>query len=121
MPNGPIARKNVQIKKQHLIAAYASGGNVSEAVRQVGVGRRTHYDWLQEDQEYAQAFEDARQDAGESLVAEARRRAIAGSDTLLIFLIKGAFPEVYRERHEVTGKGGGPLVTVLLREGEDVP
>ncbi len=30
--------------------------------------------------------------------AEARRRAFAGSDTLLIFLLKGARPDKYRER-----------------------
>ena len=31
------------------------------------------------------------------------------SDTLLIFLLKGARPETYRERHEHTGKHGGPI------------
>lgn len=32
------------------------------------------------------------------------------SDTLLIFLLKGARPEKYRERNEITGSGGGPIV-----------
>ena len=41
--------------------------------------------------------------------AEARRRAMAGSDLLLIFLLKGLKPEKYRERHDVTGKKSGPF------------
>jgi hypothetical protein len=32
------------------------------------------------------------------------------SDTLLIFLLKGNRPEKFKERSEVTGKGGAPLV-----------
>ncbi len=31
------------------------------------------------------------------------------SDTLLIFLMKGAMPDKYRERREVTGADGGPV------------
>ena len=31
------------------------------------------------------------------------------SDTLLIFLLKAKRPEIYRERFEHTGKGGGPI------------
>jgi hypothetical protein len=33
------------------------------------------------------------------------------SDTLLLAMLKGRRPDVYRERHEVTGKDGKPLAT----------
>ena len=71
------------------------------------MARSNHYDWLV-DPEYAEAFRDAHQEACDSLRSEARRRAVEGvvkpvyyqgvecggireySDTLLIFLMKGA-------------------------------
>ena len=35
------------------------------------------------------------------------------SDTLLIFLLKGARPEKYHERHQHTGVEGSPLTLVV--------
>jgi hypothetical protein len=34
------------------------------------------------------------------------------SDLLLIFLLKGARPDIYRERREISGPSGGPLLLV---------
>ena len=44
--------------------------------------------------------------AGDSLEVEARRRAFAGSDTLLIFMLKAARPAKFRDNvhHEHDGK-----------------
>lgn len=41
-----------------LVALHECLGNVSEACAKVGVGRTTHYGWLQEDAEYKQQVED---------------------------------------------------------------
>lgn len=35
------------------------------------------------------------------------------SDVLMIFLLKGALPDKYKERNEHTGPGGGPITTKL--------
>jgi hypothetical protein len=43
----------------------------------------------------------ATEDAVDVLEAVARQRAILGSDTLLIFLLKGHRPEKYRERYDL--------------------
>ena len=92
-----------------------------------GIHRETHYWWLKHDPAYAVAFAQAEEKAADALEAEARRRAINGvlrykfdkgrpitnpetgepyyeleySDTLLIFLLKGARPGRYRERIEI--------------------
>lgn len=120
---------SAHLKKRALLAAFAEGGTILHACRAVGVGRRTHYGWMASDPAYAEAFADAREQAADALEAEARRRAVEGveepvyqggkqvgtirrySDTLLIFLLKGARPEKYRDRvtAEHTGPGGGPL------------
>lgn len=131
-----------------------SVATVSGAAAIAGVGRRTHYDWLEQDREYAAAFDDAVEVAADRLEVEARRRAVEGlvrykfnkdgtpvwhpdcygsdpnapegketeyspkptgafrpyfereySDTLLIFLLKGARPAKYATQHKHTGSG----------------
>lgn len=139
-------------KKEAFLAAYAECGTVRHAAEAADVARSRHYVWL-EGEEYAEAFEQAKDQAAESLVAEARRRARDGvnepviyqgklqgiwvnekgdqvtedtpgavhvpltikkySDTLLIFLLKGALPNTYRERIEHSGDENSPIhVTV---------
>ncbi len=107
-------------KKRAFLAAYARCGTVTQAATLADVHRSAHYEWLKEDEAYVEAFAAAKEEAGEWLEAEARRRAFLGilkavhykgervdyvreySDTLLIFLLKGAMPAKYRERHEIT-------------------
>lgn len=111
----------IQAKKSAFLEAFKLVGTISAAARSAQIGRQTHYDWKASDEEYARAFADSTQEAAERLEQEARRRAVVGvdkplvyrgqitrdaktgqpvtvkeySDTLLIFLMKGAMPEKY--------------------------
>lgn len=100
-------------------------GNVRAACQDVGIARSTVYEYRAADPGFAAAWDEALQDAADLLEQEARRRAYEGvekpvfgslgqgqgsgeigrvreySDTLMIFLLKGARPEVYRERANV--------------------
>ena len=98
---------------------------MAAACAATGIGRRTHYNWLSSDSAYADRFEEAKEEAVEMLETEARRRAMSGverilyykgqeigrerhySDRLLMFLLKAARPEKYRERYggEAAGRG----------------
>ncbi len=123
-------------KKRAFLAAMGECGNVSQACELAGIHRSTHYDWLENDPEYAEAFAHAEDHAAERLEQEARRRAVEGvekpvyqggrqvgvvreySDTLLIFLLKGAKPEKYQERSrtEIAGANGEPLTIRFVDE-----
>jgi len=92
-------------KKNAMLSALSKTGNVSAAARAAEIERRTHYRWLHSDPEYADAVEIAMEEAVDVLEAVARQRAIHGSDTLLIFLLKGHRPEKYRDRYEVKHAG----------------
>lgn len=110
------AKKIRHPKKRAFLAAYAENGNVTQAAEIADVDRSLHYVWLHDDETYADAFKAAQGQAGDRLEQEARRRAIEGvekpvfykgeecgrvqeySDTLLIFLMKGAMPDKYKER-----------------------
>jgi hypothetical protein len=152
---------NTARQKKAFLSAYSESGNVTAAAMIAGVGRRTHYDWLDSDKQYAHDFQQAGEEAVDLLELEARRRAASGvdepvihqgqlmgrwvnakgetvapdaagakmipltikrySDTLLIFLMKGARPEKYRDnaRVEHTGKDGGPIQTMDLSRLSD--
>lgn len=119
-----LAHKIKHIKKRAFLAAFAENGNVSLSATIAGIDRQTHYEWKRSDPDYAEAFTDAEGQAADRLEQEARRRAVDGvdepvfykgdevgtirkySDTLLIFLMKGADPEKYKDRvsNEHSGK-----------------
>lgn len=127
-------------KQPRWRAAFLAGleetGNVTLACQAAKVGRTTVYRHREEVPDFASAWESSMQIAADLLEAEARRRAAEGvtepvyqggklvgtirkySDTLLIFLLKGARPEVYRERYNVehSGPGGGPIEVEDARE-----
>ena len=122
-------------KRKRFLAAFAECGMVYAAARAAKVSKSLHYVWLKEDPDYANAFENAREQANVALEDEAVRRARHGvrrpvlykgrqvhingepiweheySDTLLQLLLKGAMPDKYRERSstEISGPGGGPI------------
>lgn len=81
-----------------FIDLFASTGNVTLSARGCGLrSKRTIYEARDRDPVFAAAMDDARESAIQVLEAEARNRAMSGSDVLLIFLLKAQRPEMYRE------------------------
>ena len=117
-------------KQRALLEAYTACGSIRKAAQAAGVSRNNHGRWIKGDEKYVAAFEAAKEVACEVLEDEARRRAVDGveepiyyqgvrvgcrqvrSDILLMFLLKGANPEKYRERADVTHRGGGEPIAV---------
>src|SRR5436190_1741774 len=93
-----------------FLATLRDTGNVRLSCQQAGIDRKTAYNRRDKNKAFGEAWKDAAADAVDSLAAEARRRALETSDTLLIFLLKCLDPKVYRDtvRHEHTGADGGP-------------
>ena len=88
-------------KKKAFLEALSRTANVTLAAQAADVPRPYAYEWRNKDDKFAAGWYSAMEAAADYLEAEARRRAAAGSDVLLIFLLKGARPEKYRERHDV--------------------
>lgn len=111
-------------RRAYLAALVETGGNVKRAAEIAGVNRTTPYtDQWREDPEFAAALPIAKRLGADALEAEAIRRARDGveepvgwykgqpggyvtrySDTLLIFLLKGAKPSKYQDRMELSGE-----------------
>jgi hypothetical protein len=133
-----IEDKTLQHKKRAFLEAYSQTGNITRAAEISEVSRQSHYEWLKDDSDYPAAFKEADEKASERLEAEARRRAVEGtskpvfyqgmvcgaiqeySDTLLMFLLKGAKPQKYRDNvsMEHTGKDGSPIEIRNMSDAE---
>lgn len=105
--------KDVKANAQRLfVEQLVKGQTITAASETAGICRRTAYNWRESDKEFAEAWDDAIETGTEKLETEATRRALEGSDTLLIFLLKARRPKIYRERitAELTGKDGKDLI-----------
>ena len=114
------AKKKLSTKARQklFLEAYAEQCNVLLAARSAGINRVTVYRWLEHDEDFSFAYNQAKEDAKDTLRAEIYRRAVEGwdepvyqlgkyrgvvrkySDTLLIFHSKALMPE-YREKQSL--------------------
>lgn len=102
-------------KKNKFLNYFVTLGTISKAANEMDISRQTHYDWLNNDAQYAAAFSKAEAMAADLLEEEAVRRAtgyevpvyhqgvevgkrVVYSDFLLKFLLQGAKPDKYKER-----------------------
>jgi hypothetical protein len=109
--------------KAIFLKALAVSGVVTTACKKAKIGRTTAYKTRDEDEAFAQAWDDALDDALDGMEEEVYRRGVEGvlkpvyqggkkvgsireySDTLLIFRLKAERPEKYRERTDVRHSG----------------
>src|SRR6516164_4149786 len=118
--------KLVGRRKQLFLEALAARGNMTAAAQAAGVSRACAYLHRQNDDAFANAWEQAEEIAADRLEAEAWRRGVEGveepgislgkvgagsdgeplmirrySDTVLLALLRAHRPEKYRERSSV--------------------
>lgn len=139
MQHTPARQKLTAKKRASFLEALATCGVVTKAAEAVGYTRQFMYELRAKDDAFAQAWDDALEQAADRLEAEARRRAEEGvlepvvsmgkvvrnddgtpmmvrkySDSLTQFLLKGMRPEKYRENLKVSGG----IIHALIPAGE---
>ena len=114
-----IKKSLSKIERQRLfLQAYAEHANVTLAARAAHIPRQRIYEWLEHDERFSLQFNQAKEEAKDTIRAEIYRRGVEGwdeaqfsagkrmgtirkySDTLLIFHAKMLMPE-YREKSTV--------------------
>jgi hypothetical protein len=113
-------------KKRAFLAAFACCGHVVAASKKARMSWTSHYNWLKDEDSpaYIEAFNRAREIAGDIAEGEIYRRAFLGfdhpviyegkitttyknySDSLAMFWLKGLKPERYRENLNLSGSVG---------------
>ena len=133
-----VKKATKQEKQRRFLEAFAEHANVLLSARAAGISRQMVYKWLEHDEAFSFAYNQAKEDAKDILRAEIYRRAVEGwdeplvsagklvgkvrkySDTLLIFHSKMLMPE-YREKQQVEHSGSidvnGAKDSLLLRLG----
>ena len=84
-----------------FFSALATWGSMRQATRTVDVAYHTVLHVKAHSPTFRLLYELAMDLSVQTLEDEAKRRALGGSDILLIFMLKGAAPEKYKERVEV--------------------
>jgi len=123
-------------KKRAYLLALSRTGVILRACKAAEISHALPWVWRQDDEVFVLLEQQARKLGAEVLVQEAYRRAVEGidkpiyyegkrvdtlreySDTLLIFLMKGALPDIYRERYEISGDKSRPLTVQIVQEGD---
>lgn len=108
-------RAKTRVARERFIATLRDTANVRAAAQAAGVDRKTAYRWRDVSKAFAQQWDEALEDAVDTLEAAAMRRARDGvaepvfwqggkiaevrkySDVLLMFLMKAHRPKKYRE------------------------
>ena len=134
-PKPSVAERAAAQRREKFLTEFRHSGVVSRAAKVAGVSRERVYQWRDQHEDFAQAWDEAFQEAVDSLEAEAWRRGRDGvekpvtfkgkitdhyteySDTLLMFCLR-AHRSHFREKAqiELSGPGGGPLQTVTRIE-----
>ncbi len=125
-----------------FLSVMRESGNIRLSCEAAGIGRRTLYDRMSAEDDFARAVKDAREEATDRLEQEAWRRAHDGvpepvfyqgervgfvrrySDTLMQTLLKANRPAKYRERHsfndeDVDNEIDGLLAQLATRKEAD--
>ncbi|WP_217633896.1 hypothetical protein [Hymenobacter psychrophilus] len=123
--------------RRAFLAVLADSANASKAARAAGVARSWAYECRDTDPSFAQEWDEALEIAADKLEEQAWARANfegvqykfdkagnpllhpvtgepyferVGSDAVLMALLKAHRPEKFKDRQEVTGKDGAPLL-----------
>lgn len=128
--NRPLTRA----RQRAFLVAFRTTGTIAATAKKAGVGRRTVYDWMAHDAAFKAKFDSADSDFCDAVEDEMIRRGLGGvdkpvfykgvevatvkeySNDLLMFVAKARMPEKYKERRELTGAGGEPLIPTDVSE-----
>jgi hypothetical protein len=127
LPKAPVKKNSTKDRMHLFLEAYAETCHLGRAAQLAGIGRVTHYRWLEKSPSYAAAFAKRKRQAGEYMEDEAVRRAAKGwtepvfyqgakcgsirryDGGLMQFLLRGLLPEKYGSKTEISGPQGAPV------------
>jgi len=131
-------RKATPADRQKFLDALAETGIVTIAAKSAGITRTSVYAWRAEEPEFRAEWEKALELGLDAMEDEGRRRAMHGvrrsiyyqgqevgsqqdfSDVLLMFMLKGRRPEIFKDRMHVEHEAVRDKIERLKRGKERV-
>lgn len=116
-----LVAKRLAGKKEAFLAAYGRLANVKKACDAAGIPRSSYYEWVKKDKEFARAADDAKDDAIDTMEAEAHRRAVHGLERRKLHKGKQVMvPELDARGRVVLGDDDKPvMIAYIEREYSD--
>lgn len=84
-------------QKKRFIAALTAQGTVYHAAQTAGISRQTAYRWQRDDPEFANAWDEAHENAVDVVESTIYQQAVGGNTLAAIFYLKAHRP-IYRDR-----------------------
>jgi len=84
-------------QKKTFIAALTAQGTVYHAAKAARISRQTAYRWQREDPEFAEAWDEAHENAVDVVESTIYQQAVGGNTLAAIFYLKAHRP-IYRDR-----------------------
>lgn len=83
-----------QLKKQKFVEAYkTTNGNITDSASIAGIDRRTYYNWLESDDDFALAIMDSEANLNDEIRQVLIDKAAQGDMTAVIFYLKNRHPD----------------------------
>jgi hypothetical protein len=102
-----------------FLKALEHGCSIAEACRLAGVSRQCAYRARQRSPAFAEQWTEAEQTGVDALEDEAFRRAMNGSDSLLMFLLRAKRPHIFRDSVRMEHDLGKELLDALNRAARE--
>lgn len=118
-----IPQDSDSLKAKLLRALAETNGMISDSCAMVGCSRRTYYNYMRDDPEFAQAWDDIQEgliDAAERAIAKLVNKGPQTLDAAKFYLKTKGKKRGYVERNEVTGADGTPLQVNITVSNEEV-
>lgn len=102
----------IKSRKQQIVELYPKKAcNVSAVCASVGISRRTFYDYVKEDEEFARSIDESKQALIDNAESILQKKIMAEDTTALIFFLKTiGKSRGYVEKQEVEHEGLSQLV-----------
>jgi hypothetical protein len=92
-----------------VLKAVEAGGTLTDAARVAGIGRRTLYDWLEQDTELVERIDEAKLRRREKLLKRIEQSSEEGDWKAAAWILERTMPEEFSRNAKVTI--GGQLAT----------
>ena len=112
--HGAAHTYSTSYKKATFLKFFRKLGGLMLACEAAHISHDAVLQWREKDPAFADAFNTAKETDTEQLEAKARQRAMKRSDILMMFLLNGRRPEMYRQNAKVTHAGGITVRDLLV-------
>jgi hypothetical protein len=105
----PVTRGEMRAVALEMLEAGAKDLEICEAL---GIHRVTFWRWFRNDPVGREKAAASRRVAVDQLISEAKRRALNGSDSLMIFMLKNLAADQFTDRSKIQHEGAVSLAVV---------